>query len=262
MRVIILKGGSARHNYFARQLLNIKGIDFKIISPKRLASDRLWKMLLKSPKTFFSRVTKYAFFAYLRWNKKESIFFGNNIIEDEEKVENINSEYTVGLIKNFSPDLIVAFGVPIISSKILDIPRFKAINLHGGISPEYKGGNTIFWPLFEAKPELAGATLHYMLKKVDSGKIIVKVYPNINPDDDELSVSCKTFMYATEEMVKIVSWIKENNQLIPGEQQVGAGKLYLAKHRTFLKDLKGIQKVKKNLKEVNLPFRVQRSYSK
>jgi methionyl-tRNA formyltransferase len=260
MRVVILKGDSPRHNYFASQLLTNKGIDFKIISPRRLGTDRLRKMFLKSPKTFFTRITKYIFLAYLQWNKKESLFFGTHNIEGEQKVDNINGEHTISLIKEFSPDLIVAFGVPIVSSKILDIPRFKAINLHGGISPDYKGGNTIFWPLFEGKPELAGATLHYMIKNVDSGRIIAKVYPDINPNDNELSVSCKTFKYATAEMMKIISWIKENDQLIPGEEQFGKGKLYLAKHRTFRKDLTGMKKIKKNLKEVNLPLRIQRSY--
>lgn len=260
MRVVILKGDSPRHDYFAQELLKIRDIEFLIISPKRLSSDRLAKMIRKSPKTFLNRLTKYIVYNILQWNKKESIFYGKVEIEKQLVVENINSDSTFNRIKDFAPDLIVAFGVPIVSNRIIELPRFKSINLHGGISPEYKGGNTIFWPLFESKPELAGATIHYMVKKVDSGKIISKIYPDINSHDSELSVSCKTFKYASAEMVKIVEWIKNNRKLIDGIEQTGKGKLYLAKHRTLNKDLLGFFKIKKNLKRIALPYRIERYY--
>jgi len=260
MRVVILKGDSPRHDYFAQRLLEIKDIEFLVISPKRLSSDRLGKMIRKSPKTFLNRLTKYIVYSILQWDRKESLFFGKGEIKEEIIVDNINSDSTFNLIKDFKSELIVAFGIPIVSNRIIELPRFKSINLHGGISPEYKGGNTIFWPLFESKPDLAGATIHYMVKKVDSGKVISKIYPDINPNDSELSVSCKTFKYASAEMVQVVEWIKKNRKLIDGIEQTSKGRLYLAKHRTLIKDFLGIFKIKKNLKGINLPYRIERYY--
>ncbi|MBL4879749.1 MAG: hypothetical protein JKX82_00360 [Oleispira sp.] len=192
--------------------------------------------------------------------KKEILFFGKIKILDEIKVKNLNSKRSVELMNGFAPDLLVSFGIPIISNRVIDIPKYGAINLHGGISPEYKGGNTIFWPLYKGDLYKVGATLHYMVKKVDSGKVISKVYPDINKDDNEFSVSAKTFMYASDEMVNIINYIKTKQKSISGEEQIGEGHLYLAKHRTFMVNLIGPNRIRKNLKNIFINKRTDRFY--
>ena len=154
----------------------------------------------------------------------------------------------------------MSFGIPIISKKVIAIPRLGSINLHGGISPQYKGGNTIFWALYNNEPELAGATIHYMVEKVDSGEVISKVYPSIQKGDNELSVSCKTFKDATAEMVSIVKWMIEHDKPIPGEVQKSKGHLYLAKHRNFMKEIGGLIKIKKYIRSTQLDQRIERFY--
>ncbi|WP_298542649.1 formyl transferase [uncultured Aquimarina sp.] len=260
MRVLVLKGTSPRHNYFAKEISEIKGIECKMITHQRLGKKRLKKMISKSPLTFFNRVSKYLFQKLRNWNKKEIAFFGNIDLKEQIEVESLNSKSSIELMKDFVPDLLVAFGIPIISNKVIEIPKFGAINLHGGISPEYKGGNTIFWPLYKGDLNKTGATLHYMVKKVDSGKIISKVYPDINGNDTEFTVSSKTFKYATEEMVSIIEWIKKHQEKILGKEQTGEGHLYLAKHRTFFVDLLGSIKIRKNLKNVSIDKRIEQFY--
>lgn len=260
MRVLILKGNAPRHNHFANEIRKIDGVEALIIEHKRLSQKRLKKMLLKSPSTFFNRISKYFFMKLRQWNKKEQEFFKYPSCPIDHIGESLNSESSLQLMKDFNPDLLVAFGIPIISNKVIQIPQFGAINLHGGISPQYKGGNTIFWPLYKNDIGNAGATLHYMVKKVDSGKVIAKVYPAINAKDNELTVSAKTFKLATQEMVAIVKWVQFNKQKIGGEEQKGKGSLYLAKHRTFFIDLLGPRRVKKNLKKVSIEERIEKFY--
>ncbi len=259
MKVVILKGDSPRHSYFTQEILKLEGIEFMTLSPERLGRGRLKRMLLKSPKTFFNRISKYFFQKIRNWNKKEVDFFEASLPE-QINVTSLNDKDTVKRIKEFDPDLIVAFGIPIISSKIIEIPKFGAINLHGGISPEYKGGNTIFWPLYKKDLTKVGATLHYMVKKVDSGRVITKVYPEIGETDSEFTISARTFKKATKEMVEIVKWIRKNGKAIYGEAQQGDGNLYLAKHRTFWVDLKGPSKIRKNLKGIHIEERIERFY--
>ena len=260
MKVLILKGDSPRHNYFAKRISEVEGIQIKIISPERLGKARLKKMLFKSPTTFFNRVSKYALQKLRNWESKEKAHFGDIRDMVQTKTKSLNSKSAISEMKGFQPDLLVAFGIPIISNTVIGIPRFGAINLHGGISPEYKGGNTIFWPLYKGDLGKVGATLHYMVKKVDSGDIISKIYPDINPDDDEFSVSAKTFSYATEEMVEIVKHIQEHNRPISGVKQKGKGSLYLAKDRSFFIDLKGPSVIKRNLKNVFVEKKIERFY--
>lgn len=260
MKVLILKGDSPRHNYFADSISSMEGLETLMLNHKRLGKKRLKKMILKSPSTFFNRMSKYFFQKLRGWNKKEEAFFGKIEFDSVVVVNSLNSPSSLKMMGDFAPDLLVAFGIPIISNKVISIPRFGAINLHGGISPQYKGGNTIFWPLYRNDIENTGATIHYMVKKVDSGKVIAKVYPDISSKDNEFSASAKTFKLATEEMKNIVNWVKTNSKQIEGLEQVGTGHLYLAKHRTFLIDLFGPMKIKKNLKKVSLPERIERFY--
>lgn len=260
MKILILKGDSPRHNYFAKEISEINGIESLIISPTRLSNKRMKRMLLKSPMTFINRVSKYIFQKLRRWNQKEKVFFGDIVIIEEQKVERLNSKRSIYKMKKFEPDLLVAFGIPIISNKVIEIPRFGAINLHGGISPNYKGGNTIFWPLYKNDIALTGATLHYMVKKVDSGRVISRVYPDINSNDNEFTVSAKTFKYAVREMIDIVEWVKKNKSPIPGIDQVDNGHIYLAKYRSFFIDLIGGLVIRKNLKKISLNKRVERYY--
>ena len=261
MKITILKGQDPRHIFFAQAIASIDTIETDIITHKRADTKRLKKMLFKSPKTFFNRVSKYIFYFFTKWNQKEKAFFGSNAIVNEKIIDNYNSKETVELIRNFKPDLIAVFGTPIIANEILEIPRYGAINLHGGISPEYKGGNTIFWALFNNELEKVGATIHYMVEKVDSGEILAKVYPDLDSQDSEFSASAKTFQYATEEFKHIIDWIEKNQKKPVGEEQTNKGKLYLAKDRTFFKDMQGLISIKNNLKKANLNKRVERFYA-
>lgn len=260
MKICILKGQDYRHNYFAKKLLEIEKVETLILTHKRLNNDRLKKMFFKSPSTFFSRLSKYFLYTVLQWNNREKSFFGNIQIPQEIVVQDYNNQETINMIKEFNPDVIAVFGTPIISNEIINIPKFGAINLHGGISPEYKGGNTIFWPLYNNEINKTGATIHYMVEKVDSGNILAKIYPDLNSSDDEFSASTKTFKYAVEEFVKIIQRINDSKQKLQGIKQENIGKLYLAKDRTIIKDLIGLIKIKMNLKNVNIEKRVEIFY--
>ena len=121
INICILKGQESRHNYFANELLKVDA-NFLIIAHNRVNVERLKKMIFHSPVTFFNRVSKYIFYYLIGWNKKERLFFGNIKLE-QTNVDNLNSDQSINIIKEFKPDLILVFGTPILSKKIIDIPK-------------------------------------------------------------------------------------------------------------------------------------------
>lgn len=259
IKVVILKGQAARHNYFAEQIRLIEGVDTTIISFERLGKERLLKMLWKDFSTFFSRITKYLIQTIRAYDKRELAAFGN-IKLNEHIFQNINSADCVSFIKSQQPDIILIFGTPIISRKIIELPKFGAINLHGGISPWYKGGNTIFWALFNNDLDKVGATIHYALPKVDSGKMLVRIYCDIRPGDTELSTSIRTFMYAIDEICRMLNYLKTNQQELKGKEQEVKGTLYLAKKRTIWVDLTGHKRIQANTQNQDRKLRIERYY--
>ena len=61
----------------------------------------------------------------------------------------------------------------ILSPYFLNFFKNKIINIHPSLLPKYKGLNTHQRAL-KAKEEFSGCTIHYVSKKLDSGKIIAK----------------------------------------------------------------------------------------
>ena len=61
----------------------------------------------------------------------------------------------------------------ILSPYFLNFFKNKIINIHPSLLPKYKGLNTHKRAL-EAKEKFSGCTIHYVSKKLDSGKIIAK----------------------------------------------------------------------------------------
>jgi len=72
------------------------------------------------------------------------------------------------------PDLILVNSYSMrLESELLAIPRLGAVNIHGGLLPEYRGSNPIQWVLLNNGTE-TGVTMHYMVAKFDAGDIIAQ----------------------------------------------------------------------------------------
>ncbi len=75
-------------------------------------------------------------------------------------------------------DLFVVFGASYIKGPLCDLlVQRRAVNLHMGVSPQYRGSSTNFWALYDRRPEFVGATLHRLSHGLDSGPIIMHALP-------------------------------------------------------------------------------------
>lgn len=77
-------------------------------------------------------------------------------------------------------DIYIVFGASYIRNWLADylISR-KALNLHLGMAPYYKGSACNFWALYDEKPEYVGATIHLLDNKLDNGDILYHVRPEL-----------------------------------------------------------------------------------
>lgn len=91
----------------------------------------------------------------------------------------IKDEYET--IKKLMPDLIVtcAYG-QFVSEKILNIPKYKSVNLHASLLPKLRGGAPMQWAIIKGYKE-TGLTLMYMDKLMDHGNIIKQLKIAIDP---------------------------------------------------------------------------------
>ena len=97
-------------------------------------------------------------------------------------VDNPNSSGFIKQLKELSPDLIVSFSAPcVFKQELLSLPEWGCINLHCSWLPYYAGLMPNFWVLFNRDVK-AGATVHYMDDRIDTGKIICQGEFDIPPN--------------------------------------------------------------------------------
>jgi hypothetical protein len=91
-------------------------------------------------------------------------------------------------LESFGPaldaDAFLVFGASFIKGPLCELleQRF-AVNVHMGVSPFYRGSSTNFWPLYDGRPDLVGATIHRLTSGLDSGPIVFHAFPEAGAHD-------------------------------------------------------------------------------
>lgn len=100
--------------------------------------------------------------------KKWSLGANFNVLEPDK----VRKPEWVAKIKELNPDLIIltAFG-QIIPQEILDVPRYKALNIHPSLLPKYRGASPIQSVVLNGENE-TGVCLMIMDAEMDHGDII------------------------------------------------------------------------------------------
>ncbi|ERK59543.1 methionyl-tRNA formyltransferase [Gemella bergeri ATCC 700627] len=124
----------------------------------------------------------------------------NNIpVLQPEKIS--NDKEILNVLKKINPDIIItaAYG-QLVPDSILEIPRYKCINVHGSLLPKLRGGAPIQYAILEDHRK-TGVTIMYMVKKLDAGDMISKVEIDIFDSDNYETLHDK-LSYAGCELLK------------------------------------------------------------
>ena len=94
----------------------------------------------------------------------------NNIkVLQPDKIKQIEND-----LKRINPDIIVliAYG-KIIPESILNLPKYRCVNMHASLLPKYRGSSVIQAPILNGDKE-TGITIMQMDKGLDTGPIIAQ----------------------------------------------------------------------------------------
>ncbi|MCP3902008.1 MAG: methionyl-tRNA formyltransferase [Planctomycetes bacterium] len=78
----------------------------------------------------------------------------------------------------------------ILPERWLGIPSVDAINVHGGLLPEFRGANVVNWALISGASE-TGVTIHRLDAGVDTGPILMRRAVPIAHEDTAVTLSAK-----------------------------------------------------------------------
>lgn len=75
-------------------------------------------------------------------------------------------------------DAFVVFGASFIKGALCDaLVDRRALNIHMGVSPYYRGSSTNFWAMYDCRPDMVGATIHLLSRGLDSGPMLFHALP-------------------------------------------------------------------------------------
>jgi len=99
-------------------------------------------------------------------------------------VRSLNANETISFLQAFEPDVVVVFHTPIISARVIRSVRAPFINLHGGITPTYRGNYGAYWALVNGDHDNCGVTVHLVDEGVDTGDIVFQAKTRPTSDDN------------------------------------------------------------------------------
>lgn len=96
----------------------------------------------------------------------------------------VNSKETIEILKKEEADVIIVQGTAIISEEVLNCCNSVFINMHTGITPEYRGVHGAYWALVNKDNDNCGVTVHLVDKGIDTGGVLYQKAIQITPEDN------------------------------------------------------------------------------
>ena len=203
MRITLFTSNNKRHNYLINLLSEISDELYVIQECNTIFPGIVPGHYQESPimKKYFENV-----------NNVQSQIFGNSYVNNKKKNIKILpilsgdlNQCSMNLLSDFlKGDVYVVFGSSYIKGELVDfLVKQKAINIHAGVSPYYRGCDCNFWALFDDNPHLVGATIHLLSKGLDSGPMLYHAMSNLKANPFEYTMSTiKSAFHSIVERIK------------------------------------------------------------
>ena len=203
MKITLFTKNRNRHNYLINLLSEISSELFVIqesvtvfqgIVPDRYQASKIMK-------EYFENVSN----AQLQ-------LFGNSYVNNKKKnikilpmISGDLNQCSIDLLSDFlRSDVYIVFGSSYIKGELVDfLIQQKAINIHAGVSPYYRGTDCNFWALYDDNPHLVGSTIHLLSKGLDNGPMLYHAMSNLKTNSFEYTMSTvKSAFHSIAERIK------------------------------------------------------------
>ncbi len=207
MKITLFTSNNNRHNYLVNLLSNICDELWVVQESKSL-------FLEKNTNSKIEIIEKYFHYVEEAENKIFKKEFVNKNLKNIKTLPILFGELnnlSISFLTNFlKSDIYLVFGSSYIKGELVDfLVSQKAINIHAGVSPYYRGTDCNFWALYDNNPHLVGSTIHLLSKSLDSGPMLYHAMSNVKTNPFEYTMSTvKSAFHSIYERIKDKSIFK------------------------------------------------------
>lgn len=168
--------------------------------------------------------------------KSESAFFGEagpDTVQGVDKLEvsrdQLNSPEAQDFLKRLEPELVISYGCGLLRDQMLSCAKGRFWNVHGGLSPWYRGAITHFWPSYLLEPQMTGMTLHITTPEVDGGAIIHQNRADLVRGDGLHDLTARAVLGFADELPVVLQQALSGSGLPAGHEQKTSGRIWTKK---------------------------------
>ena len=221
MKITLLTSNKNRHNYLINLLSGVSD-ELYVIQE----CDTIFPGIVSGHYQVSPTMKKY----FENVNNAQFLLFGNSYVNSKKKnikilpmVSGDLNQSSMDLLSDFlKSDVYIIFGSSYIKGKLAEfLIKQKAINIHAGISPYYRGTDCNFWALYDDNPHLVGATIHLLSKGLDNGPMLYHAISNLKNNPFEYTMSTiKSAFHSIADRIKDGSIFKIKPVIQDKEKEV------------------------------------------
>lgn len=203
MKITVLTSNQPRHINLVNKLASIADTCYAVIESNTLFPGQTDDFYKKSD-------TMQQYFGLVQQSERK--FFGSpcfthkNVDSLVMKGGDLNKIDRDILAPALQSDMYVVFGSSYIKGWLIDeLIANRAINIHMGVSPYYRGSSCNFWASQEGNFHMIGATIHLLSKGLDSGDILYHALPTISNCNSLFDYTMKSVVSAHNSLVNRIS---------------------------------------------------------
>ncbi len=216
MKVVFLTGSHPRHAFMARAIAATGHLCGLVIEKREAFVPEPPAGLPADTETLFRQ-------HFEKRDAAEARHFGDATLPDAAQyhvdMANLNTPQTVTFINAQTPDLVLSYGVHKLAPETLggiDCPL--KWNIHGGLSPWYRGVTTHFWPSYFLEPRLTGMTVHELTQAIDGGDILHQSAAELVRGDGLHDLACRAVMALGNDMAGLLATVADGRLTAPHRQ--------------------------------------------
>ena len=202
MKVTIFSSNQPRHLNIAKEFSKICDSVFLVSEVNTVFPGQVNDFFKKSEimQTYFQNVIQSE-----RNIFGDISFLPHNVRTLSIKSGDLNKLDRNQLSDSLQSDVYVVFGASYIKGWLIDfLGEHRAINIHMGLSPYYRGSSCNFWALYDNNPSYVGATIHLLSKGLDSGDMLFHCVPKLHPEDTPFDFTMRSVLVAQQGLVSAV----------------------------------------------------------
>lgn len=241
MTIVAITGDHPRHAYFVRCLAETGLLTAWV-------RERRESFLPEAPAGLRSETRRLFDLHFALREEAEDAVFGSPDVSGiriyDTSLDDLNGPGVIELLRKIGPKVVMSYGCHKLSSKLRAAVPATFWNTHGGLSPDYRGVITHFWPSYMLEPQMTGMTLHQTTDFLDGGEIIHQSGAVLNRGDGVHMLAAHTVRAYAKELMQVLPNALEDETLPLGRQQKSSGKLWVSsdwrpEHLHFIYDTWG-----------------------